>query len=283
LAIVFFSLCYFSISTRGTVLNDPKEIIMQSREYALSLDSYRYIVEGDICGVDTAEKAKRMASMDFSAGGDNKKNNDDENASKNSVSNVKESVCMHFLMEYKFKKPYLLQMRIIKAENVPKMFYGSKITYRPDKDPDVLWLKPRISPITVKRNATGESGALFYSTMNVLYDQMEILNDNGQPILKGLKKVRGRDTYIIEWQFPEEKKIETSPINFEKTGVPKVARNKYTDEVNALFGQARKIIYYFDKDTMLIVAREVFDYDGKLFDKKEWRDIEVNNLSEKDF
>jgi hypothetical protein len=186
---------------------------------------------------------------------------------------------------YKFKKPYLLQMHVIMSDYVPKIIYGSIMTYRPDKDPEVFWFKPKISPMAIKRPIDSESGDLLYSVIMLNYAIMDAMSKDVKPVFKGVAKVGDRDAYMVEFSLDKaKKKYKARPVDFKKWGIPKEAQKKFGDEVTGYTTNTEnRLVFYFDKDTMLITQRDSYDMDNKLLSKKVWRDIKVNELTEKDF
>jgi len=273
---------------RGADLKDAKQIIKKSEAYALSIDSYSYLVKGEGWDLNAAETAKRTsvvageASQKFGAvkdlAGDIKKDADNDKGKS-------EPVFKRYKVLYKFKKPYLLQMNVIMSEYVPKIIYGSLMTYRPDNDPEVFWFKPKISPMAIKRPINSESGDMLYAVMSLNYAMIEAMSKDAKPVFKGIAKVNDRDAYKVEFVFDmEKKKHKPYAVNFKKFGIPKEAQKKYEDEVNGYENDPTKsVMFYFDKETLLITQRETFDEEGKLLGRKIWSDIKVNELTEKDF
>ena len=267
-------------------LKDPNQIIQKSQDYALSLDSYSYHIFGEGWDMNPEENAKRTA---VTAGdtlkqfkqvegiaGDIKK---DAESGKNDKPVYRKYEC-----EFKFKKPYLLQMLAIMSDYIPKIIYGSLMTYRPDKNPKVWWFKPKAIPVAVKRDINSESGDFLYSVITINYAIIEAVGAYIKPVLKGVSKMGGRDAYMIEFKFEKGKKYNPVKVDFKKWGIPKEAQKQFEKEVNgSLTGPKGKLVFYFDKQSMLIIARETFDFDGKRLSVKQWKDIKVNHLTEKDF
>jgi hypothetical protein len=278
--------CIFTAVPRGAELKDPKEIIKKSQDYALSIDSYSYTVYGEGWDMNPADNAKRTSAAAGEAqkfgrvagvAGDIK-----EDAEKNK--DAEKPVYKRYKCEYKFKKPYLLQMKVIKSDYVPQIVFGSLLTYRPDNDPKVWWFKPRISPIAIKRDIASESGDLLYSVIALNYAMMDAMSKDTAPVFKGEGKMAGRDSYMIEFKFDKDKKLKPHGVDFKKFGIPKEAQDQFEKEVNGYTdGKTGRIVFYFDKETLLVVGRESFDPDDKKLGLKQWKEIKVNNLTEKDF
>ncbi|MEW6202596.1 MAG: hypothetical protein AB1546_11500 [bacterium] len=282
----FFITALFCAAAVCADMKDPNQIIKKSQDYMLSLDSYSYRIFGEGWDMNPEEIAKRTAdtagdaSKQFSqvediAGGIKK----DAESGENNKPIYRKYEC-----EFKFKKPYLLQMHVIMSDYVPKIIYGSVMTYRPDNNPKVWWFKPKPIPFAVKRDVNSESGDFLYSVITINYAIIEAVSTYIKPSLKGVSKMGGRDAYNIEFKFEKGKKYNPVKVDFKKWGIPKEAQKQFEKEVNgSLTDPKGKLVFYFDKQSMLIIARETFDFDGKQLNLKQWKDIKVNHLSEKDF
>jgi len=284
---VFLLVCGFGAAARCADLKDPKVIIKKSQDYVLSADSFSYAIKGEGWDLNAADTAKRTSVVAGEAASKFK-------AVSNLAKDVKEDAdkdkekpqveYKRYHCEYKFKKPYLLQMHVIMSEYVPKLIWDSLMTYRPDKDPAVFWFKPKISPFAIKRAIDSESGDFLYAVMVINYAMMDAMSKDTKPVFKGTAKVGDKDTYVIEFAFDRSKKFKPENVDFKKWGIPKEAQKKFGDEVNAYKTSTEsRVVFYFDKETLLILQRESYDMENKLLGKKVWYDIKVNTLSENDF
>jgi hypothetical protein len=282
----------FAACVHAADLKDPNEIIKKSQTYALSLDSYSFVVRGEGWDLNPEANAKRQSAAAGAAGkkfgsvkslaGDIKKDADKNQANTKPIYRRYECV-------YKFKKPYLLQMHVNMSDYVPKIIYGSNMTYRPDQDPKVWWFKPRISPIAISRPIDSESGDMLYSVLVLNNAMIEAMSKDAKPVFKGTAKVADkvgdRDAYVVEFFFDKaKKKLKPHAVDVKKWGIAADAQKKFADEVNGyVFDTVNRIVFYFDKNSLLVIQRESYGMDNKMINRKVWREIKVNNLTEKDF
>jgi hypothetical protein len=277
---------FSSVTMSQADLNDPREIISKSRTHVMSLESYSVVIKSEGWDFIPGTNAKRL----INAAGDIAKNyNRVSNIADSIIHNARESgdgkpIYKKHVFVFKFKKPYLLQMMVVQSDYVPKITWGSLLTYIPEANPNVFYFKPSMIPFAIKRNIGSESGNLLYSMIiqnNVMMDNM---CQDTIPVLKGLSKIGGRNAYIIEFSFPREIKLKAHPINFEKWGIPTIARKQFGYEVNSYTsGNYSRIVFFIDKENYLVLARNYYGLDGKLISHREWSDFKLNSLTEKDF
>ncbi len=264
----------------GAQLKDPKEIIEKAKARSLGLDSYSFSMykEGwDFEMEKTAESTKQLtgeAKGSFIA--------------KKYADNVKSvdsgAKYMKYEMDYKFKKPFLVQMYVKKSDYLPSVLQQSTYTYRPDKDDKVFWVKAKYVPMGIKRGTDTVSGNFFYSTMHMNYMKMDNLMKEIKPVLEGIEKVKDKEAYKIVFNFPKDKKIKTAPVNYDKWGIPKPVQWRFKDEIDEFSrGNISKVVYFFDVETLDLVASDCFQANGEKYFHKEWTNIKTNNLTEDDF
>jgi hypothetical protein len=86
------------------------------------------------------------------------------------------------------------------------------------------------------------------------------------------------------FDFPKDKKIRTDPPNYDSWDIPKPVQWRFKDEIDEYSrGNISKVIYYFDVDTLNLVASDCLQANGKEYFHKEWRNWKVNELKESDF
>ncbi|HOO56193.1 MAG TPA: hypothetical protein PLN69_05170 [bacterium] len=268
-------------------ISKPEEIIQKSFEYAMSLDSYSYLVLGEGWDMNPSDTANRTAVVAGEAATSFKSvsgmaKDIKESAEENSEEAKPEY--KKYKCGVKFKKPFLLQMKVIMSEYVPQIIYGSLMTYRPDKNPDIFWFKPKISPMAIKRDINSESGDLLYSMMQHNYAIMESMSLNAEPALTGTKEYEGKELYQVEWAFKPDTEFKSLDVDFDKYMIHEAARTRFQNSANSYIkDDIGKMVYYFDKDNLLVVMREVYNHDGSFRSRKQWKDLKINHLKEKDF
>ena len=283
IAVIAMAVCAAAAAARAAELNDPKEIMNQSWEYIDSLKSYSYVMwaegwEKDLS--DVQNRTKNVAGEVASKYSEKLASNAKE-APKSSSKPKK----MGYHVTFKFMKPYLLQMVVTHSDYVPKIVYGSIMTFRPDKDATVFWFNPRFSPIGIKRGVDTESGTLFISTMEMEFIMMDTLGMDAKPVLKGVKQVDGADCYDVAFEFPKGKKVKEHPVDFKKwSDVPKEIHFSITKQSKGYVDKEISSVHYlFDKKNLWLRGTEEYDADGKLKYSKWYRDVTENNLNEVDF
>jgi hypothetical protein len=281
--VAVFVVAALCVTALGQQIKDPKQIISKARERLLGLESYSYTIykEGwDFEMEKTAEATKDVA-------GDAKSNPiAGKYADKVGEVDASKPKWMTYDSDYKFMKPYLVQMTINKSDYVPSMLQGATMTYRPDKikKGNYFYVKPKISPIGIKRGTETVSGNFFYSTWYINYMKLDMLVKQFPPKLEGTKKIEGRDAYQIVFAIPKGKKIETYPVDYNAWGIPEPIQWRFKDEIGEFSrGNISKIIYFFDVKTLDLVCTDVYQANGEVYYHRVWRNIKVNNLTKDDF
>ncbi|MFA6448432.1 MAG: hypothetical protein WCX65_03100 [bacterium] len=261
-------------------LKDPVEIIKKAKARSLSLDSYSYncVKEGWDFEMEKTAQATNSVSGEAKGSVIAKKFAGD-------VKEVKtEPKYMKYDVDFKFKKPYLVQMFIKQSDYLPSVLQKSTMTFNPLKDENNFYVKAKYVPLGIKRGTDSVSGNYFYSTMHMNYMKIDNLMKNMKPVLAGIEKINGRDAYKIVFNFPKDKKIKPSPVNYDTWGVPKQVVWRFKDEIDEFSrGNISKVVYFFDVDTLDMVASDCLQANGEKYFHKEWRDFKVNNLKESDF
>lgn len=275
----------FALSARAADLKDPNEIIKKSWAKISSLNSYSYSIWAEGWETNMADIQKRNQSAAGEAA--SKFGGRAAASAKEVTADPNKWKYMKYHTTMKFMKPYLLQMNVVQSDYVPKVIYGSLMTYRPDQDPNVFWIKLRFSPIALKRDIKSESGNILYSTVNMQFIMMDGLGQDTKPVLRGIEKVQGHDAYAVAFEFKKGQLPKKHPVNFNKWGsaIPKQVRFALEKESNFYpdLKDVSRVVYFFDKETLWLVGTEYYNVDGKKIFRKEWRDIKENSLSDRDF
>jgi hypothetical protein len=271
------------VSAMAQQLKDPKQIIAKAKDRAMGLDSYSFTVTKEGWDFEMEKTAEATQSVAGEA-----KNSPIAGKYADKVGKVDASKpkWMTYESKYKFMKPYLVQMEIIKSDYVPSMLQGAVMTYRPDKikKGNYFYVKPKVSPIGIKRGTDTVSGNFFYSTWHINYMKMEILEKQIAPKLEGTAKVEGRDAYKITFNFPKNKQIETYPVDLNAWGIPEPVQWRFKDEIAEFSrGNISKAVFYFDVKTLDLVQSDVFQANGESYYHRVWKDIKVNSLTKDDF
>jgi hypothetical protein len=191
------------------------------------------------------------------------------------------------LYEIKFMKPYLYQMRIIKSDFVPKIIFGTVITYRSDEDPEVWWAKPKISPIAIKRSITKDDsgGALTTNWYNVLLHMIYYAAGNADITLLPDADFEGRKCYVLRYTF-DWKKHPTwthKQPDFAAFGVnDQIKKLLWADLLDIEKQKFSTINYYIDKERMIPLMTEEY-IEGEFHWRTQFKDIELGGLKTSDF
>lgn len=278
---VLVCVAFFASAALGAgELKDPKQIIAKSKEKTLSYDSYSFtfIKQGwDFEMEKTAEQTKALSGEASKSVLTKKFTGDVDKVDT-------KAKYMKYNCDVKFKKPYLESMYIRQSDYLPSVLQQSTMTYRPDKDDKVFYVKAKYVPMGIKRGTETTSGNFFYSTMPMNYMKIDSLMKNIKPVLAGIEKIDGKDAYKIVFDFPKDKKIKTDPVNYDTWGIPKPVQWRFKDEIDEYSrGNISKVIYYFDVETLNMVQSDCLQANGKEYFHKEWKNWKVNNLKESDF
>lgn len=282
-AMVLLVLCAIAGAARAADLKDPNQIIKKSWEHISSLNSYSYDIWGEGWEKDLSDiqnRTKNVAGEVADKYG-NKLASNAKDAPKSSAKPKK----MGYHVKYRFMKPYLLQMVVTQSDYVPKIIYGSVMTYRPDKDATIFFFKPKYSLVSIKRGIETESGTLLQSTMDMEFIEIEGLSKDAKPVLKGVKNFDGKDCYDIAFDYTAKKLPKGHAVDYKKwNSIPKEIRFAITKQAMDIDGkEVTSLHYLFDKKTLWLVGTEEYDMDGKLKYTKWFRNITENDQKEGDF
>mgnify|MGYP000921238730 CR=1 FL=1 len=280
-ALVMF--CAMAAVAHAADLKDPNVIIKKSWAKISSLKSYSYVVWGEGWESDLSDIEKRTKNVSSEVG--DKYGSKMASKGADAPKNTGKPKKMGYHVTFKYMKPYLSQMIVDQSDYVPKIIYGSILTYRPDKDASSFTVKPKISPMPIKRDIGSESGTLLYSSMHMQFIKMELMGMDIKPVFKGVKKFEGKDCYVVAYVVPKGKKLKEHKVDFKKwKDIPFEARPLIVKEAKGLLDKPfSSKLYYFDKSTLWLVGIEEFDAAGKLRYSNWWRNIKENTLSDKDF
>ncbi|MFA6451304.1 MAG: hypothetical protein WCX65_17660 [bacterium] len=190
------------------------------------------------------------------------------------------------LYEAKFMKPYLTQMKIIKSDFVPKILLGTIITYRSDKDPDVWWAKPKISPVAIKRSIVkDDSAGATTMNWNKIMIQMIYYGSNADLSLQPEVDFDGHKCYVLRFSFDWTKRPvwnhKQPPIK--DFGMPVQINDIIWGEMIKIEKQKfSSIDYFIDKERMVPLKIEE-SIDGEFFWRTMFKDVEIGGLKESDF
>ncbi len=276
-------ICLFGFSTHCAELLPAEEVYKNVMSAFMKIDSYKltnYRKGHDYSSQETKDNLSSQAKV----------------IGKSFYKGVEEEEghpIMEGTYELKFKKPYLLQMKLIKSDYTPSIAYGTIVTYRPDKTPENWWAKPKFLPFAIKRSVEKDDAGGFFQmgwTFNLI--EMEYFKNVASALsVKGLEKFQGKDCYILEFVFSDALVDQKEPkkgkdgykVNLKLWGIPLELKKIAEAHMNDLMKKnITKYIYLIEKEQFIILKAEEY-VDGKFRQLSEYKDIELNTLSEKDF
>jgi hypothetical protein len=188
--------------------------------------------------------------------------------------------------EIKYMKPYLQQMYIIKSDFVPKIIWGTLLTYRSDKDQTVWWAKPKISPIAIKRSVEkDDAGGALTSNWTVALLDWQYYRGNSDISIQPEGEYDGKKCYVVRFTFDWKKRPQWNHKKppFEKYDVPEPVKNIIWKDMLDIEKQKFSYIdYYIDKEKFWLLDSEEY-INGKFHWRNGFRNVEVDTLTEKDF
>lgn len=253
-----------------------KDILKRLIASIKSLDSYKFTALLEGMDTFTKDRQKEMVG-------------DYKTLAKKTKTNVEveENAQMkRGLYEVKFMKPYLNQMKVVKSDFVPKIIYGTLITYRSDKDPEVWWAKPKISPMAVKRSVAKDdsAGAITMNWYNVLLHLM-YYSANADISLQMETVFEDRPCYVLRVTFDWDKrpKWNHKKPGFDEFGIPKPIQEVLWKDMLEIERQKFTYIDYFiDKERMIPLKTEEY-VEGKFHWRTMFKNITIGGLSPDDF
>ncbi|MEW5946887.1 MAG: hypothetical protein AB1742_11885 [bacterium] len=185
---------------------------------------------------------------------------------------------------YKFMKPFLCQLEVLESDFVPAMLIRTRQTYRPDKNPDVYYLKLRFSPVAVRRDIhNAEASSLINSSWAVNLILMDYYRLNGTMKFEGERKFHDREAYVISFGFGKNLVPAPYEPDLEKWGVPNALGFRVKEAVGVLEKEKfSRVDFWIDERDSVIVRRDEF-IGGRFHWRDEFHDIKLNHLTEKDF
>ncbi len=241
------------------------------------LKSYSYINHKKGLDTHTKEKEQRLLSDAAKMG----KKTDWKSGSEPQMKEGEYAI--------KFIKPYSLQMKIIKSDFTPSVLFGSLLTYRADKDPNVWWFKLKYSPIALKRSIESEDGDFLTQGWTKPIVGLKYQIKKAKEIkYKGEEEVNGIKCNVVEivfnkdYQPSEEDKNEIKEY-IKKLKVPKeLEEDIFKGVMNKEESEMSSSQFWFDKEKNVLV--KIVDYiDGKFYWQNVYKDVQLNNVSEEDF
>lgn len=188
--------------------------------------------------------------------------------------------------EIEFMKPYLSQMKVIKSDFTPSIVWGTLITYRSDKDQDVWWAKPKISPIAIKRNVEkDDAGGAFTSNWSASFLNILYYMQNSDISLQPDAEFDGKQCRVVRLTFDWNKrpKWDHKKPPFSKYQVPAPVEKIIWDGMLDIERQKfSHIDYFFEKETFYLVNSMEY-INGEFHWQNSFKNVEVNTLNEKDF
>jgi hypothetical protein len=188
--------------------------------------------------------------------------------------------------QYKFLKPFIIQMSLVDTDYIPSILNNSVMVYRPDENPKVFRFYPRSSSyFSLSRSIFDESGG--FLTMNWTTDiiKMKLLHERGKLQKNaGKESIDGRSCYTLEFSsFDREAGKEIIGRNLQSFHVPlAIYPQLHNTIVGVLEKNFSKVKYWIDAEKLVIVKVEEY-INGQLYSSKVYKDIKINNLSLKDF
>lgn len=183
--------------------------------------------------------------------------------------------------DYKFKKPYLCQMTIIHSDFTPAMLNGAMLTYRPDKNPKVFWVKLKYSPIAMKRAVASESGGFLSGNWTMALIVMNNYRVNGAMTLAGREKIDGRDAYLLRFTLQSHDKI--YKVNLADWQAPPEIAFKLKEQLDTLKKEKHSEATYWIDAEQFVIVKTQNKIAGKVHWSETYTDIKLNTLTEKDF
>ncbi|MFH1539158.1 MAG: hypothetical protein ABIH66_09380 [bacterium] len=195
------------------------------------------------------------------------------------------------LYEIEFMKPYLVQMKVVKSDFIPKavrsFVFGTLVTYRSDKLVDVWWAKLKFSPIALKKSVEKDDagGALTSGWTNALLNLIYFSGNAAGLSMQPDAEFDGRNCKVLRLTFDWEK---TPEWNHEKPPFDKFQAPEQIEKIiwdGMLEVEQQKfdyIDYFIDAEKNILLKIEEY-IDGKLHWRNSFTDIELNTLTEEDF
>lgn len=250
--------------------------------YLANIDSHKYMWYS--AGDDRFSK-ERQKSMSGSYGDMAK----EKGADVGEVSDKPE--IKRGLYEIEFMKPYLVQMKVVRSDFIPKavraFVFGTLVTYRSDKLRDVWWAKLKFSPFAWKKSVEKDDagGALKSGWTGSLLHLLYFADNASELSVQPDAEFDGKKCKVLRLSFDWEKNPEWNHKKppFDKFQVPEQIEKIIWEGMLEIEQQKFEYIDHFiDAEKNILLKIEEY-IDGKLHWRNSFTDIEINTLTEKDF
>jgi len=277
-AVVFALAAGISLGVRaaGEDAGQAKKLLQEVLDAYEDIDSHSYTWRAEGMDTFTKERQKQMTgNYDSLAKRAGVKHDVDE-----------EPKLTRGKYEIEFMKPYLQQMKVIRSDFTPKIVWGTLITYRSDKNQDIWWAKPKISPIAIKRSVKDDDagGALTSNWTSTLLG-MIFYAHNASLSVQPDAEFDGRPCHLLRYVFDWEGKpeLDRNKPPFDKFQVPSPIQRIMWDGMLEIEDQKiTRIDYFIDREKLVVLQTEKY-INGEFHWRNSFVDIEINTLTEKDF
>ncbi len=277
----------FNLSA-STELPKPEQLLKELNTALKNIESYSYTIYQEGWDVFTKESEKK-AREEYSKEAEKKYSKAADKYRDTAESQLPEEkekpIFKKSIMEYKFMKPYLLQMTVIDSDYVPDFLNNSKLTYRPDNDPKVVWFKFKYLPFALKRDVEGEYGSFFTANWQIALMILDYYSKNAEIKVEGIEDYKGNEAYKVVFTFnvKTEADVKKYEIDYKKWGIPIETKYKVDKTLEVLPRQKfSSITYWIDVKRKIILGREEY-IGGKLHWREWYENIKLNHLTKKDF
>lgn len=195
------------------------------------------------------------------------------------------------LYDIKFKKPYLIQMTVVKSDFIPaaarSLLKGVLLTYRSDKYQDVWWAKPKFSPIALKKSVEKDdaAGALTSSWSSALLNMLYYESNSSGLSMRPDDEFDGRKCKVVRLTYDWTKKPKWNRVKppFSKFQVPApIEKIIWSGMLDIEKQKYSHIDYFIDAEKNILLKTEEF-VEGEFHWRNAFSNIEMNTLKAEDF
>lgn len=192
----------------------------------------------------------------------------------------------------RFVRPYMREMVILKSGYIPDTIHFLKnatLFYRPDVDPELIYMKSRSGLILFQPIKELETGGFFTMTC-WLYDVLEadyLIEKGGKLSLAGEEELEEGDTWVLQIDIRDNPSLDR-PFAFteEEYGIPEQVRPRIDRELDDMKRRIRlhkqgTVKYWVDKKKYLILKKEIL-FGGKCIVRTTMSKVKTNNLEKDD-
>jgi hypothetical protein len=188
-----------------------------------------------------------------------------------------------FEVDVKFMKPYLFQARLIRSNFGPE---GAEMTYRPDEDNSVFYVKMKKMPFAVKRKIEKEkSGKLLVMTFPAVFSTLSHYVKTGSSVsIPGTTEINKNKCLILSISIGKQSKhsLNMNSLNGD-LGIPAPIKEIVLENIEKRFiNGITRIDYFVNTDDYLPVLIEEYAGD-ELYARVEFEDIELNSIKMDEF